>query len=73
MKRNIQDLLIVLIEDSLRALGVDRDFNEDLYLDFPTDGRFGDLSTNIALRLSKQLKKSPAEIANKIVETINQN
>ncbi len=36
---------------------------EDIYLDVTNNISFGDLSTNIALKLSKSLKKPPREIA----------
>ncbi len=36
----------------------------------PTDTRFGDLSSNIALKLSKELKKNPVEIAEIIIDKL---
>jgi len=72
MKENIQQTLVKGIKDSLKDLGFDKVYNEDLYLDFPTDDRFGDLSTNVALRLSKPLKKSGQVIAKEITEFIKQ-
>jgi len=68
----IQQTLLKLIKDSLKDLDLDKFFSEELYLDFPTDARFGDLSTNLALRLSKVLKKSPQVIAKEIAEAIKQ-
>ena len=62
-ERHIQDLLIKIIRDALGELNLDKTYQEDLYLDIPKDNRFGDLSTNIALRLSKLLKQSPLEVA----------
>jgi arginyl-tRNA synthetase len=38
-------------------------------LSFP-DSKFGDFATNVALQLSKELKRSPREIADKIVELL---
>ncbi len=70
MKEDIQDLLVTAIKKSLKELKIDKVFNEELYLDLPTDARFGDLSTNIALRLKKSLNKSGLEIANIIMEAI---
>lgn len=72
MKKNIQDALIRVIEDSLANLELDKVYDKELYLDFPADSRFGDLSTNIALQLSKLLKKSPLEIGRSIADTIKQ-
>ncbi len=73
MKNDIQDLLISVIKDSLKDLKLDKAYNEDLYLDTPADPRFGDLSTNIALKLSKLIKKSPPEIAKNIADAVKQN
>lgn len=70
MKKDIQDLLISVIKDSLAELNLDKIFIENLYLDLPTDERFGDLSSNIALRLSKELKRNPQEIAINLVRVI---
>ncbi|MCM8790072.1 MAG: arginine--tRNA ligase, partial [Candidatus Omnitrophica bacterium] len=60
-----------LIEDSLNELKITIK-KEELRLDLPTNECFGDLSTNIALKISKSLKKSPLEIAVPLVEIIKQ-
>jgi len=70
MKKDIIDALISAIEASLKSLALDDLLKEDILLDYPTDSRFGDLSTNVALKLSKLAKKSPFEIANSITELI---
>lgn len=70
MKRNIQVLLIPLIKDALVDLDLPKVSNQELILDFPTDSRFGDLTCNIALVLSRQLKKSSLEIASSLVSKI---
>ena len=70
MKEDIQDLLVAAIKKSLEDLKIDKVFNEEIYLDLPADARFGDLSTNIALRLKKTLNKSPREIADTVIEAI---
>jgi len=67
MQGNIQEQLIVLLKESLKEIGIDDQYLRDLYLDFPADLRFGDFSTNIALRLSKTIKKSPRNIAEEII------
>jgi len=66
MKKNIQDLLIQAINNALKELKIDQTCTRDLYLDLPTDTRFGDLTTNIALVLSNKLKRSPFEISSNI-------
>ena len=38
----------------------------------PKNPEFGDLSTNISLLLTRDLKKSPLEIANNIANILNQ-
>lgn len=70
MKKNIQDSLIEIIKNSLRDLKVDKICGEDLSLDLPKDSRFGDFSTNIALRLSGLTKKPLLEIAADIISNI---
>jgi len=70
MKEDIYDLLANLIKDALKDLNLDKALQEDLYLDLPSDSRFGDLSTNIALRLSKSVRKSPVQIAGDLVVSI---
>jgi arginyl-tRNA synthetase len=73
MKKNIQELLVPVIKHVLRELNLDKLEPQDLFLDFPTHSRFGDLSTNIALVLSKLIKKSPSELAKEISDNIKQN
>lgn len=72
MEKDIRASLIQLINQSLGRLAWDKVSPEGLYLDFPTDARFGDLSTNVALKFSKPLKRSPAEISRAIVAHIKQ-
>ncbi|PIP19316.1 MAG: arginine--tRNA ligase [Candidatus Omnitrophica bacterium CG08_land_8_20_14_0_20_41_16] len=71
MQENIQEKIIQLIRESLKGLGIDNTLPEDLRLDFPQDSRFGDLSTNIAMRSSKLLKKPPREAALNLTALIN--
>ncbi|MBU1090927.1 MAG: arginine--tRNA ligase [Candidatus Omnitrophica bacterium] len=72
MKKDLEQSLVVIIEDSLGKLGLEKGCAGDLYLDFPTDTRFGDLSTNIALRISKIVKKPPLSIARDLVGIIKE-
>ena len=67
MKENIQEQIIKLVKLSLRESGLNDSSNEALYLDIPADNRFGDFSTNIAMRLSKALKRPPRDIAVNLV------
>jgi arginyl-tRNA synthetase len=70
MKHDIERVLITVIQDVLKELDLGRLLQKKIYLDFPSDHRFGDLSTNIALQLSKIVKRPPQEIAKTIVDRI---
>ena len=70
MTKDIQDLLIPIIKNSLKDLNLHKACDESLCLDFQQDSRYGDLSTNIALRLSKATAKSPYEIAAILTDNI---
>jgi arginyl-tRNA synthetase len=71
MKENIQEEIIRLIKESLNALKIDSVFLKDLRLDSVQDLRFGDFSTNIAMRLSKPLKMPADKAAFKILSGIS--
>lgn len=70
MKDAIYDLLIPIIKQALKDLNLKRLPDRDLCLSPPKDSRFGDLSINVALRLSSLIRKSPAEIAADIASAI---
>jgi len=70
MKKDIRQALTEKLLDALGELRWNEILQDDLYLDIPSDSRFGDLSTNIALRLSKPLKKSPFDIAKILSESV---
>lgn len=70
MHKDILEELIALVSRALAGLGYLQNYKEAILLDLPSDKRFGDFTTNVALKLSKQLKKSPREVANQIVESI---
>jgi len=73
MKRNIRDLLLPVIQQSLEGLGLQLPADFELYLDFPTDSRFGDLTTNVAMRLSKALNQPARQAAEMIIAAIRNN
>ena len=61
-------MLLDLIKAGLKDCG----FNEtEIFLDFPTDKRFGDFTTNIALKLAKAHGRVPREVAGCIIESIS--
>ncbi|MBU4303492.1 MAG: arginine--tRNA ligase [Candidatus Omnitrophica bacterium] len=70
MKNDIQQELIALVNASLAHSGLAADYKDDIFLELPTDKRFGDFTTNIALKLSKELKQPPRVIASQLVESI---
>jgi len=70
MHKDIQVELIALVRRCLAKQGSLDEYKEDISLDFPTDRRFGDFSTNVALKLSKLLKKSPQVIAAELIDLI---
>ncbi len=72
MKKNIQEQLISIIRESLKELGLEKALPSPLYLDLPTDSRFGDLTTNAALQLSKAIKRPPQEIAAGLIKKIKE-
>jgi len=70
MNKITQDSLLLVLKGVLKELDFDCG-SLDLYLDIPQDRRYGDLSSNIAMQLSRVLKKSPREIAVNIVDALN--
>jgi len=70
MQKNIQKLLVDAVNNSLEKLNLPEPVGEEVIIDLPSDNRFGDLSTNIALKLSRKIKRSPFEIANSIIAGI---
>jgi len=70
MQKNIQEELTALVIRALRAGELEKFAPEEVILDFPTDSRYGDFTTNIALRLSKALKDSPRNVASRLIELI---
>jgi len=73
MKEDIKNLLVPIIKNSLRDLNLAKVSDGDIILDFPADSRFGDLSTNLALVLSRSSDRSPFEVATNIITNIKKN
>ncbi len=73
MEKNIQSLLLALIQQALENLSLDKHVSSgDIILDIPSDNRFGELSTNIALKLGRSLKRPPSKIAVEIVNAVQE-
>ncbi len=56
------------ISEALVNLGIE---NANVIFDKPKDQKFGDLSTNVALTLAKELKQKPRDIAQKILSELD--
>jgi len=72
MHKDLQLQLSALVSRSCEQLGWLADYQEEIPLDLPTDNRFGDFTTNVALKLSKLLKKPPREIASQLVDVLSE-
>ncbi len=64
---NIKEELKKLVETALKTLG----YETSVVIEIPKDSTHGDFSTNAAMRLAGQLKKSPIDIAEEIVEKMS--
>jgi len=61
--------LYEVFTEALNKIGIE---NKDaLYFEEPKNIQFGDFSTNIAMKLAKELKKSPVAIANEIINNLD--
>ncbi|NTW52263.1 MAG: arginine--tRNA ligase [Chlorobiaceae bacterium] len=56
---------IPFIQDALRSAAIETD--KDILIEKPTEKKFGDFSTNIALLLAKELKRSPRDLAAELI------
>ncbi|OIO32787.1 MAG: arginine--tRNA ligase [Candidatus Omnitrophica bacterium CG1_02_40_15] len=66
------DLIIAIKEAVKKAFpGISANAVEGLSLEVPKDKRFGDFSSNIAMRLSRELRKAPLDIASGIIKHID--
>lgn len=59
-----------MLKHCLDDLGWAEEYKEYISIDLPTDNRYGDLTSNVALKLSKLLKKSPRSIASDLVSCL---
>ncbi len=67
----VEDYLADVLSEKIRAL-VENE-NEVIPIEFetPRDERFGDVATNVAMRLARSLKKNPRQIATDLVQGID--
>ena len=66
---SIKNELAAIIKNAISKLGIDK----EVIIDVPKSDKNGDYSCNIALTLSRDLKKPPMEIAKEITDNINSN
>ena len=72
MINEIESLLINTILDSLKANGYEINYDEfKVNIEIPKDNKNGDYSTNVAMQLTRILRKNPQLIAKEIVEKID--
>ena len=65
--QDVKELLQQKIKEIVHELGAEVD---EVIVESPKDQSHGDLSTNVAMVLAKQLKKNPIEIAQEIIERL---
>lgn len=64
----IKELIVDLIKKSLLS----NNFPEiEVIVDYPKNSQFGDVSTNVAMQLTKTLRRSPRDIAQQIIDKID--
>ncbi len=67
---NIKEEIKKIIETTVKKIG---EINSPVLIEVPNEKIRGDYSTNIVFNLSNKLKKSPMEIADKIISQIGKN
>lgn len=68
IERYLKEILLLAIKS---AFDLEIDIN-DIIVENPKVKEHGDYSTNVAMRLSKQFSKNPRELAQKIVDVLDQ-
>jgi arginyl-tRNA synthetase len=66
----IKTYLQSILNNSLKKLGI---AEQNVQLDTPKDEKHGDVTTNLALPLAKELKQKPRDIAQSIVDNLEYN
>lgn len=67
----LKEQIVNLFEESLKQFSLNEKVSIELTL--PSKPEFGDFATNIAMKLAKPLKKSPRDIAQKIIAIVEKN
>ena len=66
---NIEEKIIKEIKKNIKELGIMGNFNVEL--EVPNNYENGNFSTNIAMKLKKELNENPRDIAQKIINNMN--
>jgi len=66
-----KDYLLAIFKAALSKLGVDN--IEDITFETPNNPEFGDVATNIAMQMARELKKNPRVIAQEIIDNLDYN
>jgi len=65
-----KDYIREIIQNSLSKIGIER---KEIIIEYPKNSQYGDISTNIAMQLAGEQKKSPRQIAQQIIESLDYN
>ena len=70
----MKDIIKDLIKKSLKKIDKDKNISiEDIEVSLCKDNKFGDFSSNIAMKFSHVYNSSPKDLAKKILENISDN
>ncbi len=70
MLADLKDQLKILTQQSIKDLYPQIDGALTITLDIPSDKKFGEYSTNVAMRMAGMLKKNPLELAGALSEAL---
>src|SRR3989344_3997623 len=65
----VRDILKNTIKETISDLSLEAD---DIHLEHPSDFAYGDYSTNVAMRIAKQIGENPKELAREITDKIRE-
>ena len=65
----VRDILKNTIKETISDLSLEED---DIHLEHPSDFAYGDYSTNVAMRIAKQIGENPKELARGITDKIRE-
>ncbi len=64
--KDVVEILEILIKNSLRSFKTSISLDR-IELEVPKEAGFGNLSTNVALKIARQIKQNPSQISDKII------